>query len=136
MKHQNLNENNFIINKPKIELIEEKYNLKILFKENKEKEYLNLFNKILHYLHKIFLLIRSNNFEIEKFPELKKILIFLQNYKINKPTEFLKQTNLAKLIKFISKNINNKEYKKLFKLVLNNFNQQFYLEYYFYNNNN
>lgn len=136
MKLQNLNENNFIINKPKIELIEEKYNLKILFKENKEKEYLNLFNKILHYLHKIFLLIRSNNFEIEKFPELKKILIFLQNYKINKPTEFLKQTNLAKLIKFISKKINNKEYKKLFKLVLNNFNQQFYLEYYYYNNNN
>ena len=106
--------------------ISKQNNFLIPIYKGKDKENSDAINKIIIYLLYITKNIQNKNFSIleEEKSIFSKVLEFLKDYKMNEPINFLKKTNIGKLIKYININVPEGEFKEFTGAVYSNLQDQ------------
>ncbi len=138
--NNNLSDDDESINSQLIKKKRKRFNNNISLKKNnsklnnplipiykgKDKENSEAINKIIIYLLYITKNIQNKNFSIleEEKNILFKVLEFLKDYKMNEPINFLKKTNIGKLIKYININVPEGEFKDFSNAVYKNLEEQ------------
>ena len=124
-KKKKKNKNNHTIPVKKAS-ISKQNNFLIPIYKGKDKENSDAINKIIIYLLYITKNIQNKNFSIleEEKSIFSKVLEFLKDYKMNEPINFLKKTNIGKLIKYININVPEGEFKEFTNAVYSNLQDQ------------
>ena len=124
-KKREYSNNNHTISTKKNSISKQNNSLIPIYK-GKDKENSDAINKIIIYLLYITKNIQNKNFSIleEEKSIFSKVLEFLKDYKMNEPINFLKKTNIGKLIKYINTNVPEGEFKEFTGAVYSNLQDQ------------